>query len=155
MISLGSGFPILCTYDREAYLAFLVNIRVINLCFEAYLRWLEWIFSWKINLNAKSPFVVWWIVLKSQTTVHLYLCAKPHFSVICIIHKLKLTGTIKPCQVRIFDSSTWISLKDFSPDCLISFSSWNYKNSNVNIDFNLRLHIHCFFLGDFGVLDYF
>lgn len=35
-----------------------------------------------------------------------------------------LTGTISPCQVKMFDSSTWMLRKFFIPDLRISSSSW-------------------------------
>lgn len=39
----------------------------------------------------------------------------------CLI--LVLTGTISPCQVKMFDSSTWMLRKFFIPDLRISSSS--------------------------------
>jgi hypothetical protein len=37
-----------------------------------------------------------------------------------------LTGQIKPDQIRMFRSSTSMSLKDFSPEALISANSWRW-----------------------------
>lgn len=39
---------------------------MIDLRFEANLRWLEWIFRGESDLNSESALVVWWIVLKKQ-----------------------------------------------------------------------------------------
>lgn len=66
LISLSGRLPVLSTNDGQAHLAFLINVGVVDLCFEANFRWFEWIFCREVNLNAESTLVVRRIVLKSK-----------------------------------------------------------------------------------------
>lgn len=46
------------------------------------------------------------------------------------IQVFALTGQTKPDQIRMFRSSTSMSLKDRSPEALISASSWKRQANN-------------------------
>lgn len=87
-----------------------------------------------------------YIQIRLQTTTRLKLILNPKYSVQSgELHETmtevqrnyskfqgnndKLpTGTIKPCQFKIFDSSTWMSRNIFCPDFLISCSSWKIES---------------------------
>lgn len=59
--------------------------------------------------------------IKKQVMNHEFSCDE--IIEFCEIRVEKLTGQIRPDQIRIFRSSTSISLNDFKPEALISASS--------------------------------
>ena len=65
---------------------------------------------------------------ETSTTIvmnHAFFCDE--IIEFCEIHGEKLTGQIRPDQIKIFRSSTSISLNDFKPEALISASSCENK----------------------------
>lgn len=49
LVGLGRRFPVLCVDDRQAHLALLVDIGMVDFGLESDLWWLEWVFSLKWN----------------------------------------------------------------------------------------------------------
>lgn len=65
LVSFGCRFPVLSTYDRQAHLTLLIDVRVIDLCFKCDLRRFKRVFCRECDLNPESTFIVWRVVLKN------------------------------------------------------------------------------------------
>lgn len=65
LVSFSGRFPVLCADDGQANLALLIDIGVVDFCFEADLRRFERVLCWKVNLYLEGTFVVWGILLRS------------------------------------------------------------------------------------------
>lgn len=63
LVSFGSWFPVFCTDDWQTDLPLLVNIWVVDLCFECDLRGFERVLGRKDDLDPECTFVVWRVVL--------------------------------------------------------------------------------------------
>lgn len=63
LVSFCGWLPVLCTDDRQADLALLVNIGVVDFCLEGNLRGLEGILRRENELNPKCSFVIWRAIL--------------------------------------------------------------------------------------------
>lgn len=138
LICFGSRLPILSRDDRQAYLSLFIDIRVVNFSLEANFWGFERIFGRESDFNPKSSFVVWCIILKNKwNCVAMSYFEFHHFNLLDLLFfparsssgeiettcSFILTGHTKPDQIRIFRSSTSISLNDFRPEALISASS--------------------------------
>lgn len=60
---LGRRFPVFRCDEREANLAFLVDVRVVDVSIEVQLRRLERVLGTEFNLHFKGTLVVWWTIL--------------------------------------------------------------------------------------------
>lgn len=151
LIRFGGRLPVLGTDDGQAHLALLVDVRVVDPGLEADLWRLEGVLGWEGDFYFEGSLVIRWVLLRDTETerrVRLALKAshqrnasRPVSEIVTHLetseavatralkrmfgmdHKITLTGTINPVHCRIFDSSTTISLNDFSPDARRSVSS--------------------------------
>lgn len=64
LVSFGGWLPVLCTDHREAHLALLVNVGVVDLGLEGDFRGLKGVLGGENDLNPKRTFVIGWIVLE-------------------------------------------------------------------------------------------
>jgi len=58
LVRLRRRFPVLRRNNRQTNLALLVDVWVIDLCFERNFRRFEWVLGREIDLNSESPFVI-------------------------------------------------------------------------------------------------
>lgn len=66
LVSFSGWFPVFGTYYRQADLALLIDVGVVNLCFECDFGGLEGIFCREYNLNPECSFVIWGVVLQQK-----------------------------------------------------------------------------------------
>lgn len=66
MTYLGEWFPVLIADNGQAYVALLIHIGVVDLCLESDFGGLQGILAWKANLNPKSTFVIWRLILGTK-----------------------------------------------------------------------------------------
>lgn len=66
LVGFGGRLPVLCTDHRQAHLALLVNVGVIDLCLECDLGRFEGVFGGENNFDPECAFVIRRVVLKSS-----------------------------------------------------------------------------------------
>lgn len=64
LVSFGGRLPVFCTDHRQAHLALLIDVGVIDLCLERDLGRFEGIFSGKYDFDPERTFVIRRVVLK-------------------------------------------------------------------------------------------
>lgn len=129
LVSFGCRLPVLRADHRQAHLALLINIGVIDFCLEGDLGGLERVLGGENYFNSECTFVIRRVVLKDRKVVCTGNSAPRDVRVTCI--EILLTGTISPCHDKRFDSSTWMFLKFFIPDLRISSSSWETQQTTL------------------------
>ena len=70
LVSSCGRFPVLWTNDWQAYLTFLINVWMIDLCLERNLWRLERILGWKIYPHTECTLVVWRTLLHAVYTTN-------------------------------------------------------------------------------------
>jgi len=73
LIRFCCGFPVFWRNDGQTDLALLIDIRVVNLCFEGHLGRLEWILSRKTDFNFECTLVVGWLISTDKTLPKKYV----------------------------------------------------------------------------------
>lgn len=66
LVSFGGRLPVFCADHRQAHLAFLINVGVIDFCLECDLGGLERVLGGENDFDPESTFVIRWVVLKSE-----------------------------------------------------------------------------------------
>lgn len=66
LVGFGGRLPVLCTDHRQAHLALLVNVGVIDLCLECDLGRFEGVFGGENNFDPECAFVVRRVILKAS-----------------------------------------------------------------------------------------
>lgn len=87
LVGLRSGLPVFGADDGQTDLPLLVDVWVVDLCFEADSRRLERILGWKVDLDPECPLRIWRIILfaprnetKTEVSInrlHSMTCEKP------------------------------------------------------------------------------
>ena len=94
--------PVLSAYDGQTHLTLLIDIRMIDFRLEHNLWWLKGILGWKIDFNAKSALVVWWIIGHNQ--------AGPTQQIIIVRGDFSKRFQTASLQIRqLLTQSTWRS----------------------------------------------
>lgn len=66
LVSFGGRLPVLCTDHRQAHLALLINVGVVDLCLECDLGRLERVLGGENDFNPECTFVIRRVVLKGN-----------------------------------------------------------------------------------------
>ena len=69
MISFCGWLPVLDADDRQAHLALLIDVGMVDFCLERDLRWFEGVLGGENKLNPKCPFIIWSTVLGEDKSV--------------------------------------------------------------------------------------
>lgn len=69
LVSFGGRLPVLCTDHRQAHLALLINVGVVDLCLECDLGRLERVLGGENDFNPECTFVIRRVVLKGNNKV--------------------------------------------------------------------------------------
>lgn len=64
LVSFGGRFPVLCADHRQAHLTLLINVGVVDLCFECDLGRLERVLGRENDFDPECTFVIGRVVLK-------------------------------------------------------------------------------------------
>lgn len=145
LVSSRGWLPVFGADDWQADLALLVDVRMVDFRFEGDPRGLEGVLSREDELHPKRSLVVRRAILgcgggkyhgctlrpKNVAAVlpsmlYLTLC-QTNGSSLCADRVL--TGTMYPCQVSMFDSSTWMPRKFLMGACWMSWSSCAHKKT--------------------------
>lgn len=112
LVSFGGRLPVLCTDHRQAHLALLVDVGVIDLCLECDLGGLEGILRGEDDFDSERAFVIRRVVLQAEiektTTerVNRWEAQVDGWQIRRRNEERLLTGTMSPCHDNRFDSST-------------------------------------------------
>lgn len=71
LVSFSGRFPVLCTDHRQAHLALLINVGVIDFCLKSDLRRFEGILRWENDFDFECTFVIRRVILREQKKVLL------------------------------------------------------------------------------------
>lgn len=66
LVSFGGRLPVLCTDHRQAHLALLIDVGVVDLCLECDLGRLERVLGGENDFNPECTFVIRRVVLKGN-----------------------------------------------------------------------------------------
>lgn len=68
LVSFGGRFPVLCADHRQAHLALLIDVGVIDFCLKSDLRRFEGVLRWENDFNSESTFVIRRVILQERNT---------------------------------------------------------------------------------------
>lgn len=72
LVSFGGRFPVLSADHRQAHLALLIDVGVINLCLKSDLRRFEGVLRWENDFNFERTFVIRRVILEEWKTKLCY-----------------------------------------------------------------------------------